>query len=101
MKSGKGFWGSLRPQDIEDLVQTIKQAKADDKGLVFFVWKNDRDRRGSGPALSLSAAVSQDRQEDRQDRVRRRPIGAPQRPTPADDDDDPFPEGDDPFGDEG
>ena len=83
------FVGTARPEDIANLIEKIKEAKAAGKGLTFFVWKNDP---GRGPALSLSADVARDRQ-DNQDRSPRKPI----ENDPFDSDDET--ENDDPFGD--
>jgi hypothetical protein len=56
------------------LIDKIKAAKADDKGLVWFLWRNEEEE---GPAFTLSVDVSQD--EDRPKKKR--------RPEPDEDDD--------------
>jgi len=52
------YVGTSRPEDIDNLIAKIKEAKAAGKELTFFVWKNDR---GPGPAMSLSVDLAQDR----------------------------------------
>lgn len=76
-------------QDLKPLVEKIKEAMAQKKGLTFFLWKNDP---GKGPLLSISVDIEQDRQAAQQ-RQPRKPIQ----------DDDPFdsvPGDSDPFGNE-
>lgn len=43
--------------EIDEMKSRIKTAIAEDKGLVFFLWKNDDE---DGPAYTLSMDVSQD-----------------------------------------
>ena len=61
--------GTARPEDIENLIEKIKEARAAKKGLTFMLFKNDR---GDGPAASLLADVEQERRE----RAPRKPIEA-------------------------
>ncbi len=50
--------GSLKPEDMNKLIDKIKAAMAEKKGLTFFLWSNN-DR--NGPPASLSVDVAQDR----------------------------------------
>lgn len=49
--------GSMKPEDMPKLIEKIKAAMAEKKGLTFFLWSN----QGPGPAASLSVDVAQDR----------------------------------------
>lgn len=71
----RGLWvGSVT--EIDEMKSKIKTAIAEDKGLVFFLWKNEDE---DGPAYTLSMDVSQD--EDR-------PKGKPfKKRKPVEDDD--------------
>ena len=71
--------GTARPEDIENLIEKIKEARAAKKGLTFMLFKNDR---GDGPAASLLVDVEQERRSARPERAK--PI-----------EDDPFDESDD------
>jgi len=68
------FVGSVT--ELDDMKSKIKQAIADEKGLVFFLWRNDPEEEG--PAYTLSMDVSQD-----EDRPKKK-----QRPEPEDEDED-------------
>src|SRR5258705_4228101 len=72
----RGLWvGSVT--ELEEMKGKIGTAIAEDKGLVFFLWKNEDE---DGPAYTLSMDVSQD--EDR-------PKGKPfKKRKPAEDEDD-------------
>lgn len=61
---------------MSGLIDKIKAAKADEKGLVCFLWRNDPDEEG--PAYTLSMDVSQDDYEGRPKKKRK----------PVEDDDD-------------
>jgi len=63
------YVGSMRATDLGGLVEKVKSAKAKERGLTFFIFRNDPDRKG--PALSLLVDVERDRDEAR---PRRKPI---------------------------
>lgn len=77
------FVGTADEKYLGNLIRIIKDAKADRKGVTFFLWKSDFE---DGPAYNLTADVAQDRprgggrgrsREDEDDaRPRRRPIEA-------------------------
>lgn len=74
------FIGSI--EDLKPLIEKIKEATNQKRGLTFFLWKNDP---GKGPALSLSVDVEQPR-EARAQQQPRRPIEADPFDVPGDDD---------------
>ena len=84
--------GTARPEDVEQLIEKIKEARKAEKGLTFFLFRNDR---GDGPAASLLVDVEQPRREQRKD-VPRKPIES----DPFETDSDPDAEPDDPFADD-
>lgn len=71
------FVGTCRAEDLKQLIAKIKAAKEEDKGLTFFVWKN----QGEGPTLSLSVDVEQERPA----RTSRKPIEEDEFETKGDD----------------
>lgn len=74
----RGLWvGSVT--ELDAMKSKIKTAIAEDKGLVFFLWKNDDE---DGPAYTISMDVSQD-----EDRPKGKSYGRPKR-KPVEDDDD-------------
>lgn len=75
----RGLWvGSVT--EIDEMKSKIKTAIAEDKGLVFFLWKNEDE---DGPAYTLSMDVSQD-----EDRPKGKTYGKPKRKPVEDDDED-------------
>ena len=51
--------GNSKDENLETLIRTIKEAKAEKKGIVFFLWQNEG--KDSGPVAGLTVAVAQDR----------------------------------------
>lgn len=92
-QSGRGYSGRMRPEEVKLLVDLIKEARAEGRGLVFFVWRNEG---GRGPAWSLTAAVTREAADSRR-RVGTKPIRPPAaKPSWEEEDEDPFPaEGED------
>jgi len=83
----RGLWvGSVT--ELDEMKAKFKAALAEDKGLVFFLWKNEDE---DGPAYTISMDVQQD--DDR-------PRGKKRRPEPEDDDSDSEPESDEDSDDE-
>lgn len=76
------FVGTADEKYLGNLIRIIKEAKADGKGVTFFLWKSDYE---DGPAYNLTADVAQDRpkgsggrrrssEDEDAPRPRRRPI---------------------------
>lgn len=75
------FVGPVPSENLDTLISVIKEAKAQDKEIVFFLWKNQPDERRKSVA-TLTVAVSQPREGG----STRRPIGnAPTKTAPAND----------------
>ena len=75
----RGLWvGSVT--ELDPMKDKIRKAIADEKGLVFFLWKNEDE---DGPAYTLSMDVSSD-----EDRPKGKPYGKPKRKPVEDDDED-------------
>lgn len=70
------FVGPVSAEQLDSLIGVIKQAKANGKGIVFFLWKNE-PREGRKSVATLTVAEQMDRPQG--DSPARRPIGnAPQ-----------------------
>lgn len=70
------FVGPVSVEQLDSLIGVIKEAKAAQKGIVFFLWKNE-PREGRKSVATLTVAVQNDRPMN--DGPGRRPIGsAPQ-----------------------
>ena len=63
--------GTARAEDIDKLIEKIKEARGAKKGLTFMLFKNDR---GDGPAASLLVDVEQERQGGQATRPKPKPI---------------------------
>ena len=50
--------GSIQADNLGELIALIKKAKAEDKGIVFFMWKNDDIESPKDPIFTLKADVS-------------------------------------------
>lgn len=75
-QSHKGLYtGSIKADDLGELISVIKKAKAEEKGIVFFLWKNDEVESSKDPIFTLKANVSEPYERKKQIEV-------------ADDDDD-------------
>lgn len=70
-KTRKGLYvGTARPEEIKALGAKLKEALTEDRGAVFFLWKNE-DAEG-GPLFSLTADVAQERETKTAAQNRRR-----------------------------
>lgn len=56
----KGLYtGSIKADDLGELIGLIKKAKSEEKGVVFFLWKNDEIESPKDPIFTLKANVSE------------------------------------------
>lgn len=73
------FVGPCNPDQLESLINVIKEAQSQGKGVVFFLWKNEPSETRKSVA-TLTVAVAQDRAEASPSR---RPIGNAGNPAPS------------------
>ena len=51
--------GSIQADNLSELIALIKKAKSEEKGIVFFLWKNDEVEGPKDPVFTLKANISQ------------------------------------------
>lgn len=85
--------GSIKGEQLENLIDKIKTAKSKGLGIVIFCWKNDRRDNPKSPLFNLSADVEQPMDDgfgDAPPRRQSRSIEPDPTDEPADDGEDPF-----------
>lgn len=54
------FVGGVKADELQTLINIIKEAKTLGKGVTFFLWKNDASKYPDAPPLTMQAVVAQD-----------------------------------------